>query len=53
MKTIFGTLYAVYNKDEDDLAIGHVHRQLRGYSPAVDGRDEAGMGICGKTKARA
>ena len=33
-------IFAVYNKDEDPLAIGHVHRQLRGYSPAVDGRDD-------------
>ena len=38
-------LFAVYDKDEDELAIGHVHRQLRGYSPAVDGRDEAGAGV--------
>ena len=38
-------LFAVYDKDEDELAIGHVHRQLRGYSPSVDGRDEAGAGI--------
>jgi hypothetical protein len=38
-------LFAVYDKDEDECVIGHVHRQLRGYSPAVDGRDEAGAGI--------
>lgn len=37
-------LFAVYGKDEDPLAVGNVHRQLRGYSPAVDGRDEAGVG---------
>lgn len=42
-------IFAVYNKDEDPLAIGHVHRQLRGYSPAVDGRDEAGVGIFANT----
>ncbi len=38
-------LFAVYDKDEDECVIGHVHRQLRGYSPSVDGRDEAGAGI--------
>ena len=38
-------LFAVYDKDEDELAIGHVHRQLRGCSPSVDGRDEAGAGV--------
>ena len=38
-------LFAVYDKDEDDFVIGHVHRQLRGYSPGVDGRDEAGAGV--------
>ena len=37
-------IFAVYNKDEDPFAIGNVHRQLRGYSPSVKGRDEAGAG---------
>lgn len=36
---------AVYNRDEDPFAIGHEHRKLRGYSPSVDGRDEAAAGI--------
>ena len=37
--------FAIYNRDEDDLAIGHEHRKLRGYSPAVDGRDEAAAAV--------
>ena len=38
-------LFAVYDKDEDECVIGGVHRQLRGYSPSVDGRDEAAAGL--------
>ncbi len=38
-------LFAVYTPEEDDLAIGNVHRRLPGYSPAVAGRDEAAAGV--------
>lgn len=38
-------IFAVYTSDEDDLAIGNLHRKLPGYSPAVDGRDEAAAGL--------
>lgn len=37
--------FAIYNRDEDDFAVGHEHRRLRGYSPAVDGRDEAAAAL--------
>lgn len=38
-------IFAIYTPDEDDLAIGNVHRKLPGYSPTVEGRDEAAAGI--------
>lgn len=38
-------LMAVYDEDEDHLAVGNVQRQIRGYSPTADGRDEAGIGL--------
>lgn len=37
--------FAIYDYDEDELAVGHEHRSLRGYSPAVDGRDEAAAAL--------
>ena len=37
--------FAIYNHDEDDLVVGHVHRRLRGYSPTVEGRDEAAAAL--------
>ena len=37
--------FAIYDCDEDELAVGHEHRSLRGYSPAVDGRDEAAAAL--------
>lgn len=38
-------MFGIYDRDEDPLALGNVNRQLRGYSPADDGRDEAAAGL--------
>ena len=36
--------FAAYDPDEDPLAIGHLHRDLDGYTPNDTGMDEAGAG---------